>query len=82
MRSGRTLWDELVFHYTSGVEGARSLDARWTTLRGRVDDERHAEVARKLRKQVEDAAVWRDKCLTYFQQFSKRPITSPATPIP
>jgi alpha-glucuronidase len=77
MRSGRTLWDELVFHYTSGAEGARSLEARWTTLRGRVDDERHAAVARKLRKQVEDAAAWRDKCLTYFQQFSKRPIASP-----
>jgi hypothetical protein len=27
----------------------------------------------KLRQQVADAAAWRDKCLRYFQQFSKRP---------
>jgi alpha-glucuronidase len=74
MRSGRTLWDELVLHYRSGAEAARSLDARWHTLRGRVDRERHEAVARKLQKQVEDAAAWRDKCLKYFQQFSGKPL--------
>ncbi|MPY91073.1 MAG: alpha-glucuronidase [Luteitalea sp.] len=71
LSSGRTLWDELVRHYAKGAEEARGLEARWAALRGRVDDERHEAVLEKLRRQVEDAARWRDKCLRYFQQFSK-----------
>ncbi len=78
--TGRTLWDELVFRYTSGADAAKGLEARWTALRGRVDPERHEAVARKLRRQVEDAAAWRDKCLKYFQQFSKRPIEAATKP--
>jgi alpha-glucuronidase len=77
LKSGRTLWEGLVEHYTRGAEGAKSLEARWQTLKGRVDDERFAAVAAKLRQQSDDAAAWRDKCLRYFQQFSKRPM-SPA----
>ncbi len=73
LRSGRTLWDELVVRYTLGVEEARRLQARWEQMHGRVDDERHAEVLARLHKQVADAVAWRDKCLRYFQQFSKRP---------
>jgi alpha-glucuronidase len=75
MRSGHTLWDELVLHYTNGAAAARSLEARWQTLRGKVDGERHEAVAHRLRKQVEDAAAWRDKCLKYFQQFSGKPLS-------
>ena len=47
---------------------------------GTVDDERHAAVAAKLRQQAIDAAAWRDKCLTYFAQFSGQPITPATTP--
>jgi alpha-glucuronidase len=71
MRSGRTLWDELVFEYTRGAQEAQALERRWQTLRGKVDDERHEAVLRKLRQQVVDAAAWRDKCLRYFQQWSR-----------
>jgi alpha-glucuronidase len=71
LRSGRTLWDELVVRYTAGAEEARRLQARWEQLQGRVDDERHGEVLARLRQQVADAASWRDKCLRYFQRFSK-----------
>ena len=78
LKSGRTLWEGLVEHYTRGAEGAKSLETRWQTLKGRVDDERFAAVAAKLRQQSDDAAAWRDKCLRYFQQFSKRPM-GPAT---
>ena len=31
-------------------------------------------VLAKLGRQAADAAAWRDKCLLYFQQFSKRPL--------
>ena len=79
LKSGQTLWEGLVFHYNRGASEARKLLSRWEGLRGRVDAERHAAVLAKLRQQVADADAWRDKCLKYFQQFSKRPIPDDAT---
>ncbi len=66
MRSGRTVWDELQFRYTSGVDYVKGMQAAWDTLRGRVDDQRFDAVRAKLAKQANDAAAWRDVCLEYF----------------
>ena len=74
LASGVTLWDALVRHYTKGADGARLMELRWTTLRGKVDDERYEAVLGKLRQQAADAAAWRNKTLRYFQQFSQRPL--------
>jgi alpha-glucuronidase len=74
MKSGRTLWDELVHEYRRGAEEARQLEADWKTLEGKVDGERHRAVVGKLRQQTADAAAWRDKCLRYFGQFSGKPL--------
>jgi alpha-glucuronidase len=74
MKSGRTLWDELVHEYRRGAEGARQLETDWRTLEGKVDGERHRAVLGKLQQQTADAAAWRDKCLRYFQQFSGKPL--------
>jgi alpha-glucuronidase len=68
LASGKTLWEGLVEHYTRGAEQARQLESRWTTLRGKVDDERFAAVAAKLRRQSEEAQAWGAKCLRYFRQ--------------
>ena len=74
MKSGRTLWDELVFSYGRGAEEAQGLEARWVTLRGTVDEERYQAVLSKLRRQSAEAAAWRDKCVAYFQAArAKRP---------
>ena len=62
MKSGRTLWDELVLTYSRGAEEAKGLETRWTTLRGKVDEERYQAVLAKLHRQSDDAAAWRDKC--------------------
>ena len=67
MKSGRTLWEELVFAYRRGADEAKGLETRWMTLRGAIDDERYQAVLAKLKRQSEDAAAWRDKCLRYFQ---------------
>jgi alpha-glucuronidase len=75
MQSGRTLWDELVWQYTQGAEQARQLETRWASLQGKVDEERHQAVLARLRQQTADAAAWRDKCLRYFQQFSRQPLS-------
>lgn len=74
MRSGRTLWDELVFKYRQGAEQARQMEAQWQALAGTVDAERHAAVAAKLKVQSREAEEWGLKCLRYFQQKSGRPL--------
>jgi alpha-glucuronidase len=67
MKSGRTLWNELVLSYGRGAEEAKGLETRWLTLRGKVDEERYQAVLSRLRRQSDDAAAWRDKCVAYFQ---------------
>jgi alpha-glucuronidase len=70
MKSGRTLWDEIVRHYTLGAEQAHSLETRWLSLDGKLDADRFTAVRAKLHQQVADAEAWRDKCVRYFQQFT------------
>lgn len=74
MKSGRTLWDELCLTYQRGVDGVRTLQRDWESLAGRIDPERHQHVRQRLARQEQDAEIWRDACLLYFQTFSKRPL--------
>ena len=74
MKSGRTFWDELCHKYDQGVKETRTFLATWDAMQPYVDQQRFDEVQRKLRIQARDAVWWRDACLLYFQQFSKRPI--------
>lgn len=80
MKSGRTLWEELVRQYSQGAEEARGFERRWMALQGKVDDERYQAILGKLHQQAEDAAAWRDKCLRYFRQFSKETAPGLARP--
>jgi alpha-glucuronidase len=50
------------------------LQATWESLAGAIDRRRHSEVAARLAIQAADAARWRDRILTYFQTFSRKPI--------
>jgi alpha-glucuronidase len=74
LRSGRTLWDELVYRYGEGVTAARDMRDTWTRLRGLVDAQRFDEVAGFLDIQADEARWWRDAALVYFQTFSGLPI--------
>ncbi|WP_181307653.1 alpha-glucuronidase family glycosyl hydrolase [Rufibacter sp. XAAS-G3-1] len=73
-KSGRTLWDELCYRYSGGVDSVRTMQKTWNALAGQVDKERHQQVKQYLAIQEKDARWWRDACLLYFQTFSKRPI--------
>jgi alpha-glucuronidase len=73
MKSGRTLWDELVLSYSRGAEEAKGLETQWTTLRGQVDEERYQAVLAKLRRQSADAAAWREACVAYFRTYIAKP---------
>jgi len=80
MPSGRTLWDELVYRYTHGVDVVREMRKTWDEVGPLVDAERREQVATFLRIQEKEAKWWRDACVAYFQTFSQRPIPSGAPP--
>jgi alpha-glucuronidase len=74
MKSGRTLWDEICYHYDQGVQQVRAFQKIWDGVQPYVDSIRFTEVQRKLRYQCTNAVLWKDACLLYFQQFSRMPI--------
>jgi len=85
MRSGRTLWDEMVFRYNAGVDTVRAMQKLWASVQPSVDSARFADVASFLSIQEREARWWRDAALTYFQSFSRMPIPAgyeqPAHPL-
>jgi alpha-glucuronidase len=74
MHSGRTLWDDLVYRYTHGVDVVREMRKTWDDVGSLVDAERRDQVAAFLRIQEKEAKWWRDACIAYFQSISQRPI--------
>ncbi|MFT3738169.1 MAG: alpha-glucuronidase [Breznakibacter sp.] len=74
LKNGHTLWNELCFRYDAGMRQVRQFQKNWDKARPYVDRERFTDVQKKLREQSRNAQVWKDACLLYFQQFSKRPI--------
>jgi len=74
LKSGNNVWEELCFRYNMGVDSVRWMQKQWLEVKGIVDNDRFEKVSTLLVKQEENARVWRDGCLLYFQTFSKRPI--------
>jgi alpha-glucuronidase len=74
MKNGRTLWNDLCYHYEEGVNQVREFQKVWDKAGQYVDSTRFMEVQRKLRIQCVNAILWKDACTLYFQQFSKMPI--------
>jgi alpha-glucuronidase len=70
--SGRTVWQELVHRYSAGVDAVRTMRNAWSSVRGRIDDKRYAEIANDLQIQHYEARWWRDACLTYFMSVNNR----------
>jgi alpha-glucuronidase len=67
MRSGQTLWEELIAHYQSGASGAAAMRETWQSLKGKIDDARHSAVAAKLDIHASDAGKWAQHCIAFFQ---------------
>jgi alpha-glucuronidase len=85
MRSGRSLWDELVYRYNEGVETVRRMSDMWSTVEGKIDEQRFLDVQAFLQIQEKEAEWWRDASVLYFQQFSRMPLPAgyptPAHPL-
>ena len=80
MKSGKSLWDELCYRYESGLKDVRRFEKEWSNMQPYVDQEQFELVQRKLREQSANAQIWKDACLLYFQQFSRRPIPGDIEP--
>jgi alpha-glucuronidase len=76
MKSGRAMWDELCSRYDSGLRSVDEMIKTWDGLKGKIDPEVFEHVRGKLEVQRRDAGVWRDKCIRYFQKFSRMPVLS------
>ncbi|WP_437595742.1 alpha-glucuronidase family glycosyl hydrolase [Sorangium sp. So ce590] len=76
LSSGRTVWEELVHQYSSGVDEVGLMREAWESVKGRIDEKRFGNVTEFLKIQHYEARWWRDACLAYFGQVSKLPIPS------
>jgi len=74
LKTGHTLWDEMCYHYDTGVKQVRQFQKTWDKIEPYVDADRFTRIQNKLRAQSQNAQIWKDACLLYFQQFSKMPI--------
>ncbi|MBW4888514.1 alpha-glucuronidase [Mucilaginibacter sp. HMF5004] len=74
MRSGKTLWEEMVHHYYIGADSVKHMQQVWNLLQPYVDPERFNEVKQLMAIQYEEAIRWRDACVLYFQTFSRQAI--------
>ena len=76
MKSGRTLWNELVYKYYTGADSVQWMKQEWLKQQSKIDEQRFKEVSMLLDIQLDEAKWWRNACLLYFQTFSKQPIPS------
>lgn len=74
LKNGETLWNGLVKKYYQGVEEVQQMQIAWDKLNGNIDPETHLAVKQLFSIQHDDAVMWRDACVLYFQQFSGKPI--------
>jgi len=74
MRNGRTLWDNICYHYNTGLRQVHQFQQIWEKIQPYVDAERFGNVKERLSMQINNAQLWNDGCVLYFQKFSKRPI--------
>ena len=76
MKSGKTLWEELCYHYYDGTDAVKEMSNTWNTLEENIDPEIFTHVQTMLKIQEKEAIWWRDACVLYFQTFSQKPIPS------
>ncbi len=74
MRSGKTLWDEMVSHYYQGVQSVEEMEKIWASLDGKIDQERFEHTRTLLKMQENEARWWRDACILFFGKYSGKPI--------
>jgi alpha-glucuronidase len=80
MKSGLTLWEELVRHYDRGVADVVQMEKTWSAMKPYVDEDRFTKTAVFLQMQEKEAKWWRDASIAYFQSVSGRALPGGAVP--
>jgi len=70
LHTGKTVIQHIYDSHYAGAEQAANLVQQWNSLKGRVDEERYAEVLKRLEFQAGHAIVWRDAVCNWFFQIS------------
>ena len=70
LSSGRTVMEELEFHYQRGVGEVEDFIRIWQQVRPSIDEQRWGEVDAKLHEQLDNAREWQRVCTDYFRSFT------------
>ncbi len=73
LHSGKTVIQHIYDSHYAGAQLAAGFVNQWKTLKGRVDEDRYAEVLKRLQFQAAHAIVWRDAVCNWFFQISGIP---------
>src|SRR4051812_25095519 len=66
LHSGKTVIQHIYDSHYDGAEKAAGLVGQWESMRGEIDEQRYAEVLKKLNYQAGHATVWRDAVVNWF----------------
>lgn len=72
LKNGNSLWEGMALKYQEGVDQVKDMVSTWNGMQKYIDDQRFKEVQMLLNIQYKEAKWWRDACLLYFEQFSKK----------
>ena len=70
LHSGKTVIQYIYDSHYAGAEEAATFVTEWKSLHGLIDDDRYAEVLKRLTYQAGHAIVWRDAVVNYFHKLS------------
>ena len=70
LHSGKTVLQQIYDSHYEGAARAENLVRQWSSLKGRIDDERYAAVLARLDYQAGHAVVWRDAVCNWFSRVS------------
>ena len=75
LHSGKSLIQHIYDSHYQGAAQAEDLVRQWSSLKGRIDDERYQAVLSRLEYQAGHATVWRDAVCNWFLRISGIPDT-------
>jgi alpha-glucuronidase len=73
LHSGKTVIQHIYDSHFAGAEQAALFVKQWSTLKGRIDEERFEQVLRQLDYQAGHSIVWRDAINNWFLRESSIP---------
>lgn len=73
LHSGKTVIQHFYDSHYAGAEEAARFVRQWTTLKGRIDEQRYLETLARLEFQAGHAMVWRDAINNWFLKKSGLP---------